>query len=93
MTARPSFEELELAPLLDPSSYDSAEMSDKGNHDFVESMVDGEKLENSAAPSFVEVSQEEKRLVRKLDSRIMPIACILYLFACESSLLFCVSCT
>lgn len=28
---------------------------------------------------------EEKRLVRKLDMRIMPIACILYLFACELS--------
>lgn len=27
---------------------------------------------------------EEKRLVRKLDKRIMPIACLLYLFACLS---------
>ena len=26
---------------------------------------------------------EERRLVRKLDMRIMPIACIMYLFACE----------
>ena len=25
---------------------------------------------------------EEKRLVRKLDRRIMPLACVLYLFAC-----------
>lgn len=25
----------------------------------------------------------EKRLVRKLDGRILPIACVLYLFACE----------
>lgn len=28
---------------------------------------------------------EEKRLVRKLDGRIMPLACILYLFACMLS--------
>ena len=26
----------------------------------------------------------EKRLLRKLDGRILPIACVLYLFACES---------
>lgn len=26
----------------------------------------------------------EKRLVRKLDGRILPIACMLYLFACEA---------
>jgi hypothetical protein len=25
---------------------------------------------------------QEKRLVRKLDKRILPIACALYLFAC-----------
>ena len=29
-------------------------------------------------------SPEEKKLVRKLDNRILPIACLLYLFACES---------
>lgn len=28
---------------------------------------------------------EERRLVRKIDWRIMPIACIMYLFACELS--------
>ena len=26
----------------------------------------------------------EKRLLRKLDGRILPITCVLYLFACES---------
>lgn len=26
---------------------------------------------------------EEKKLVRKLDNRILPIACLLYLFACR----------
>lgn len=29
------------------------------------------------------VSTEEKSLVRKLDARILPIACLMYLFACE----------
>lgn len=28
---------------------------------------------------------EERRLVRKLDQRILPITCLLYLFACQSS--------
>ena len=36
-----------------------------------------------------ERSVEEKRLVRKLDMRIMPIACILYLFACASPVSWC----
>ncbi len=27
-------------------------------------------------------ASKEKRLVRKLDMRIMPIVCLLYLFAC-----------
>lgn len=35
--------------------------------------------------SFVE-SPEEKRLVRKLDKRILPITCLLYLFACTCSI-------
>ena len=29
------------------------------------------------------VSEEERRLVRKLDRRILPIACLMYLFACQ----------
>jgi hypothetical protein len=31
------------------------------------------------------VSEEERRLVRKLDRRILPIACLMYLFACQCS--------
>ena len=50
---------------------------------------DEEKVEVSAGPSSrpatAEEVAEEKRLVRKLDYRIMPIACLLYLFACKSS--------
>ena len=43
-----------------------------------------EQVEQSppSATEF-EATPEEKRLVRKLDMRIMPIACIMYLFACE----------
>ena len=33
---------------------------------------------------FFEISTEERRLVRKLDARILPIVCLLYLFACGS---------
>lgn len=32
---------------------------------------------------------EERRLVRKLDRRIMPMLAVMYLFACESPFLFC----
>jgi len=48
--------------------------------------VDDEKLESLSDGSHPETdlerSLEEKRLVRKLDNRILPIACLLYLFAC-----------
>lgn len=40
---------------------------------------------HSALPIIID-SPEERRLVRKLDGRIMPIACVLYLFACECRL-------
>ena len=49
--------------------------------------LDVEKVEDQSLRSHsaldAEVSPEERKLVRKLDSRIMPLACILYLFACE----------
>lgn len=31
--------------------------------------------------------EDEKRLVRRLDKRIMPMICAMYLFACESHFL------
>lgn len=31
----------------------------------------------------VSESEEERRLVRKLDRRILPITCLMYLFACQ----------
>ncbi len=33
-------------------------------------------------PETFENTQEERELVRKLDKRILPITCLLYLFAC-----------
>lgn len=36
-------------------------------------------------------SVEEKRLVRKLDKRILPITCLLYLFACQSPYIMCLN--
>lgn len=52
--------------------------------------VDVEKLDASpTSSSFVTVnSPEERRLVRKLDSRILPIACLLYFFSCTFYLSF-----
>lgn len=32
--------------------------------------------------SIIIISLQEKRLVRRLDRRILPIACLMYLFAC-----------
>lgn len=84
MTRRQSLEELELAPLLDPTADDLPDMSisDKRVSE------DIEKVErDSVVPSFSEdfSPEDERRLVRRLDRRILTVACILYLFACESS--------
>ena len=34
-------------------------------------------------PEEGSVSVEERRLLRKLDRRILPITCLMYLFACQ----------
>ena len=52
--------------------------------------MQNEYKEKSPAASFageptIAISAEEKRLVRKLDKRILPITCLMYLFACEHS--------
>lgn len=47
-----------------------------------------DKIESSlesSQPTDAEKLFEEKRLVRKLDNRILPITCLLYFFACEPS--------
>ncbi|KAG5339785.1 hypothetical protein C0989_003585 [Termitomyces sp. Mn162] len=57
-------------------------MSDE-NHDS-ELTIDDGKLETASEETpqaELERLLEEKRLVRKLDHRILPIACLLYLFA------------
>lgn len=50
--------------------------------DSKEKAVDGS---SSVGEEGVKVSLEEKRLLRRLDGRILPIACLMYLFACEFS--------
>ena len=51
------------------------------------SSVEDVKVENAEREDYQEPSEswlaEEKKLVRKLDKRILPMACLLYLFACE----------
>lgn len=37
----------------------------------------------STQPKPLVVSVEEKRLIRKLDMRIMPVLSVVYLFACK----------
>lgn len=59
------------------------------NRDSVDDKLDVEKVESRSVSgsaketSLEERSLEEQRLVRKLDLRIMPLLCIVYLFACE----------
>lgn len=85
MARRPSLEELELAPLLASAPDDPPDMSitDKRVSE------DVEKVErDSVVPSFSEnfSLEDERSLVKRLDRRILTVACILYLFACEYSL-------
>ncbi len=47
--------------------------------------VSSEEEHYSPAPVDPALAEEERALVRSLDSRILPIACLLYLFACELS--------
>ena len=44
-----------------------------------------EVVKDDALPSdgCLHTREEEKRLVRRLDMRLMPVLCALYLFACE----------
>jgi hypothetical protein len=41
-----------------------------------------EEIEASSDAESLRNHTEERQLVRKLDQRILPIACLLYLFAC-----------
>lgn len=42
-----------------------------------------ETVEEQDGPEIIS-AYEEKRLLRKLDMRILPIACLMYIFACTS---------
>lgn len=92
MGRRVESEELELEPLLISShnlqsELDVDDMSVISDVRDVDYDKDTEKVDTravSVAESFTDSSPEEQRLVRKLDTRILPIVCILYLFACES---------
>jgi hypothetical protein len=52
-----------------------------------EAVITRESIEKTEASSDAEhyrsTAAEERRLVRKIDGRILPIACVLYLFACS----------
>ena len=56
-----------------------------------EPKADEAAYDSVSAPSAQEepISHEERLLVRKLDRRILPIACLMYLFACLSSRISC----
>lgn len=49
-----------------------------------------EKRTGSASGSLVPLAtpEEERRLVKKIDLRILPITCLLYLCACELRFLY-----
>lgn len=53
----------------------------KSSDEKLETASDGSS--HRVGPVDPERELEERRLVRKLDNRILPIACLLYLFACE----------
>ena len=85
MSRLPEAEELELEPLL--VSSDAADMAPSFEDQDFNDAKDVEKVDvrpaSSTAASVREPSPEERRLVWKLDTRILPIVCILYLFGCE----------
>lgn len=65
-------------------------MSSHSKHDSKLTTEYDEKLESASEsgsqPTDLDRIREEKRLVRKLDNRILPIACFLYLFACKHTI-------
>ena len=74
-----------------PVSKASMHSVDKGSSGSIRGSYDACNLErldttpkeNSVGLSDSQISEAEKKLVKKLDKRIMPIICLVYLFACE----------
>ncbi|KAJ3552701.1 hypothetical protein NM688_g4014 [Phlebia brevispora] len=89
MTGRGQAEVLELEPLLvstpDDQFFDEEVAEENmllasGSRDLLGDAKDTVKVDQRpVSPS--EPSLEERRLVRKIDTRILPVVCILYLFA------------
>jgi hypothetical protein len=48
-----------------------------------EAATEPSSVQSDVQPEEGPVSVEERRLVRKLDRRILPITCLMYLFACQ----------
>lgn len=79
-------EELELEPLPIARRWSSndEDMSVLSVNKYVGDDKDTERVDPRLSQvDSLEDAAFEKRLVRKLDMRIMPIVCILYLFACK----------
>lgn len=72
-----SIEKQEHSDLKDDSNNDVLEVSQRKERT--------DDLEELKSATKYEGTPEERRLVRKLDGRIMPLACVLYLFACRLS--------
>ena len=65
--------------------YDAGGSLDEKRNDIIRTASrDAETAESvDDVVGLKEQSPEERALVRKLDKRILPIACLMYLFACE----------
>lgn len=48
-----------------------------------EAATEPPSVQSDVQPEGGPVSVEERRLVRKLDRRILPITCLMYLFSCQ----------
>jgi hypothetical protein len=82
----PSFKADSLSPAAAPYAPTAMESSADIHAKQIQSSESGDPIVD-ATNVFEEHSEEEERqLVRKLDQRILPIACLLYLFACTSPL-------
>ena len=72
-----------MSDVVEKNNYSDAE--EKGQISLHEDLSP-RQASNGALNSDGSQTPEEKALVWKLDKRILPITCLLYLFACASSL-------
>ena len=80
-------------PLLRPNPLT---MSLDKHANSIDGKADVEQIEErfsiEETQEYVVDPAEERRLLRKIDMRVMPIVCIVYLFACAYPLLLCFLC-